>query len=71
MIDKLKQEINIGDTIVYNPPQYKGLKIDIVKSFYGSKSVRLNNGDGRFSKEIIVINEQIGIAKEKYPENYI
>lgn len=73
-VDMLKQQINIGDTVVYNPPHYKGINTGKVLSFT-PKQVKIKDADGteikRFSSEVVVINDQIKAAKEKYPEHYI
>lgn len=74
--DFLKQDIRIGDMVVYNPPYVSGIRVGKVVRFTPKMVVVHPIGlDGyeqkRFSSEVIKINEQIDITKEKYPENFI
>lgn len=75
MKDKLKQELEIGDTVVFLSPGYKDLRIGkIIKFTNKGYHIEWNENNIKKSQvrfECIKINEQIKIAKEKYPENYI
>lgn len=74
-IDCLGQTMEVGDIVAFNPPSFSGLK-------YGKiirctpKGVTINYSENerdcnRNNKEVVKINEQLVIAKEKYPENFI
>lgn len=74
-VNMLGQTMEVGDFVTFNPPKYKGLGYGrIVKCT--PKGVTINNISSaehcnRTNKEVIKINEQLIIAKEKYPENFI
>lgn len=77
-LDSLKREIEVGDYVAYNPPYMKGLRIGKVVKFT-PKMVTIDkdmNPEGHdtcnwYSSEVLVVTEQIAIAKDKYTENWI
>lgn len=73
--DMLKQDIEIGCTVVFNPSNHRGIYIGKIVNFTPKMAEIDVNGFAvlkrRRFKEIIKIDDQIKIAKEKYPEEYI
>lgn len=74
MKDFTNTEVNIGDTVVFNPPKYKGLaKGKIVK--FTPKGVRveyindLNYLSGRIANTFLYQGEFVKIAEEIKSEN--
>lgn len=74
--DCMHQEIQIGDWIAFNPPRYKGLLIGKVTRLT-PKGVSCKYGKdlrqecNRHSSDVIVVTDQIRIAKDKNPELFI
>jgi len=72
--DIMHQNIEIGDRIVYNPPDTAGVRIGTVMKCM-PKSVYVNDSTGipkrRNASQIVKINEQENIAKESNPEEFL
>lgn len=74
-IDCLGQTMEVGDIVAFNPPSYSGLRYGKIIRLT-PKGVTINYSKderkcNRGNKEVIKINEQLAVAKEKYPENFI
>ena len=73
--DMLKQDLEIGCTVVFNPSNHRGIYIGKIVNFTPKMAEIDVNGFAVLKRrkfgEIIKIDDQIKIAKEIYPEEYI
>lgn len=78
MRDMLKQKIREGDIVLFAAPHSKNNVIGVVEGFT-PKMVKCNRNTtskhaevcNKYPMEILVINEQMKIAKETNPEYFI
>lgn len=81
--DALKQVIRIGDKVTFNPPHVKGLSIgNVLKmnpktvtiryyDWFSVNGKRVEQSCTRRTAEIVRITEQMQIAKDENPEEYL
>lgn len=78
-VDCLHQELKIGDYVVFNPPYVKGLEYGKITKLT-PKGVTVKYGTGekfkpsecnRRSAEVVRITEQMIVAKNENPEQFI
>jgi hypothetical protein len=70
-LDFLKQELEIGDYVIFLAPNYRDLNMRKVVKLY-PKSVQVEGFENKIhSSKVVKVNEQLAYARDTYAENWV